>query len=74
MPDDDQRHVSRKGPKPGRVTIHDVAALAGVSTGTVSNVLNSPTMVSAPTLARVREAMTKLGWRPNQIAQQLRGG
>jgi LacI family transcriptional regulator len=52
----------------------DVAALAGVSIGTVSNVLNSPAMVSAPTRERVEEAITKLAWVRNESARQLRAG
>jgi LacI family transcriptional regulator len=52
----------------------DVAALAGVSLGTVSNVINSPHLVSAPTRERVLTAIAKLGWVPNSSAQQLRAG
>jgi LacI family transcriptional regulator len=57
-----------------RITVHEVATLAGVSVGTVSNVVNHPTKVSPETLQRVRAAMTQLGWTPDQVAQQLRGG
>lgn len=57
-----------------RVTIREVAALAGVSASTVSNVLNHPHRVLPETVHRVEEAMTELGWIRNQIAQQLRGG
>jgi LacI family transcriptional regulator len=52
----------------------DVAALAGVSVGTVSNVLNSPALVAAPTRARVEDAIAKLGWVRNESARQLRAG
>ncbi|HEY5979516.1 MAG TPA: LacI family DNA-binding transcriptional regulator [Microlunatus sp.] len=55
-------------------TARDVAALAGVALGTVSNVVNRPDKVAPSTLHRVEEAMTQLGWSRNQIAQQLRGG
>lgn len=55
-------------------TARDVAALAGVSLGTVSNVVNRPDKVAPATLHRVEEAMIQLGWSRNQIAQQLRGG
>ncbi len=37
------------------VSVKDVAALAGVSVGTVSNVINSPDVVSAATRQRVEE-------------------
>jgi LacI family transcriptional regulator len=52
----------------------DVAMLAGVSLGTVSNVINSPDLVRAPTRERVISAIDKLGWVPNQSARQLRAG
>src|SRR5918998_583263 len=56
------------------VSMKDVAALAGVSLGTVSNVVNSPDLVSEQTRERVRLAITKLGWVPNESARQLRAG
>lgn len=52
----------------------DVAALAGVSVGTVSNVVNSPDMVTSQTRQRVELAIAKLGWVPNESARQLRAG
>lgn len=52
----------------------DVAALAGVSVGTVSNVLNSPGLVAESTRLRVEEAIAKLGWVRNESARQLRAG
>ncbi|MGP4112744.1 LacI family DNA-binding transcriptional regulator [Streptomyces sp. 4N509B] len=58
----------------GNVGIREVAALAGVSVSTVSNVLNRPERVSAASLARVREAIDTLGYVPNLPARQLRGG
>jgi LacI family transcriptional regulator len=56
------------------VSMKDVAALAGVSLGTVSNVLNSPDLVAESTRDRVQVAITKLGWIPNESARQLRAG
>lgn len=62
-------------PSPYRsVSVRDVAALAGVSLGTVSNVLNRPERVSASTLARVQDAMRQLGFVRNESARQLRAG
>jgi DNA-binding LacI/PurR family transcriptional regulator len=56
-------------------TIHDVAALAGISVSSVSNVLNRRTdKVSADTLARVEAAILKLNYRPNRVARQLKTG
>jgi LacI family transcriptional regulator len=56
------------------VSMKDVAALAGVSLGTVSNVVNSPGLVSDQTRERVQLAISKLGWVPNESARQLRAG
>ena len=56
------------------VSMKDVAALAGVSVGTVSNVLNSPAAVSDHTRQRVEAAIEKLGWVRNESARQLRAG
>jgi LacI family transcriptional regulator len=56
------------------VSMKDVAALAGVSLGTVSNVVNSPALVSEHTRERVNVAIAKLGWVPNESARQLRAG
>lgn len=52
----------------------DVAALAGVSVGTVSNFLNQPDIVTEATRRRVQDAIDKLGWVRNESARQLRGG
>lgn len=55
-------------------SMKDVAALAGVSVGTVSNVLNSPDLVAADTRERVEGAIEALGWTRNESARQLRAG
>ena len=55
-------------------SIRDVAGLAGVSVGTVSNVLNRPDLVSAATRTRVLDAITELGFVRNESARQLRAG
>ncbi|MEV6348764.1 LacI family DNA-binding transcriptional regulator [Actinoplanes sp. NPDC051851] len=54
--------------------IEDVAARAGVSAGTVSNVLNRPQAVSPKTLERVRAAIAELGYLPNESARALVAG
>ena len=57
-----------------RVTIADVARLAGVHAGTVSRALNEKTeiQVNHETLLRVRQAAKQLGYAPNSIARGLR--
>jgi DNA-binding LacI/PurR family transcriptional regulator len=55
-----------------RATLDSVAARAGVSRQTVSNVLNSPDLVRSDTADRVRAAISELGYRPHRAAQQLR--
>ena len=57
---------------PGRATLDSVAALAGVSKQTVSNVLNSPQLVRVETARKVTAAIEKLDYRPHRAAQQLR--
>jgi LacI family transcriptional regulator len=55
-------------------SVKDVAASAGVSLGTVSNVMNRPEMVAAGTRERVERAMLELGFIRNESARQLRAG
>jgi LacI family transcriptional regulator len=57
-----------------RSSIGDVARLAGVSVGTVSNVLNRPERVAPATRDRVLEAIERLSFVPNASARQLRAG
>jgi len=55
-------------------SIRDVARLAGVSVGTVSNVLNKPDEVSSDTIGRVQRAIEELGYIRNDAARRLRAG
>lgn len=57
-----------------RITLKDVAALAGVSIKTASRALAGEPGVNAQTLATIKAAAQKLDYRPNRLAQQLRGG
>jgi LacI family transcriptional regulator len=59
------------GPRP-HATMRDVAALAGVGLKTVSRVLNEEPMVSAATIARVRDAAQRLDYRMNVYAGDLK--
>ena len=54
-----------------RVTIEDVASLAGVSIKTVSRVVNREPNVRAPTKEKVEHAIAKLEYRPNPSARNL---
>lgn len=56
------------------VSVKDVAARAGVSVGTVSNVLNRPEKVARATVERVHSAIDELGFVRNDAARQLRAG
>lgn len=53
------------------VTLRQVAALAGVSRQTVSNVLNAPERVDPITLAKVQAAIETLGYQPSRTARSL---
>jgi LacI family transcriptional regulator len=55
-------------------SIRDVAKRAGVSVGTVSNVLNNPAKVSPKSVQRVQNAIEELGYVRNDAARQLRAG
>lgn len=54
-----------------KATRSDVAKLAGVSTATVSNVINNGHMVKDETAERVWAAIEKLNYRPNMVARSL---
>ncbi|MFW6719506.1 LacI family DNA-binding transcriptional regulator [Streptomyces aculeolatus] len=56
------------------VGIKDVARHAGVSVGTVSNVINRPDSVAAATRERVQAAIDRLGYVRSESARQLRAG
>lgn len=55
-------------------TIKEVAARAGVSSATVSHVINGTRFVSEPVRAQVQQAMDELGYQPNALARSLRSG
>lgn len=59
------------GMKRRPVTIRDVARLAGVSVGTVSNVLNAPERVRPETALKVQQAIRTLRYVPNAAARSL---
>ncbi|MFF1738085.1 LacI family DNA-binding transcriptional regulator [Streptomyces sp. NPDC058247] len=57
-----------------RVSLKDVAARAGVSIKTVSNVVNNYQHVTPAMRERVQQAIDELGYRPNLTARHLRQG
>nr|WP_283251430.1 LacI family DNA-binding transcriptional regulator [Actinomyces sp. 186855] len=57
-----------------RPSVKDVAALAGVSVGTVSHVLNHPERVAGATRERVESAIAELGFVRSEAARRLRHG
>src|SRR3954451_11824577 len=67
---DPRRRLRRRHPRPG-VTIHDVAARAGVSVATVSRVLNGKELVREETSRHVLEAAKSLRYVPNVAARSL---
>ena len=77
VPGGDTDAVSTQFPRPKsrpprhRPTIDDVAAVAGVSRGTVSRALNGGHNVSPTALEAVRKAIAKTGYVVNQHARSL---
>ncbi|WP_136441497.1 LacI family DNA-binding transcriptional regulator [Pacificoceanicola onchidii] len=58
----------------GKATSFDVAKLAGVSQSAVSRVFTPGASASKKTADKVREAATKLGYRPNALARAVVSG
>lgn len=70
--------ASKKAPRSAAAarprTLHDVAALAGVSIATVSAVVNQKSSVGAESRQRVEAAMQQLDYRPHSLARSLKTG
>lgn len=70
--DDDTAHIrTRVRPKLGHYTIHDVAALAGVSSVTASRYFNAPHKVSEKLRQRIDAVVADTGYMPSQVARRL---
>lgn len=54
-----------------RATVKDVAKLAGVSTQTVSRVMNNVSYIADETRKKVEAAVQELGYRPSSLARSL---
>jgi len=65
---------SEAGARHRNATLREVAARAGVSIKTVSNVVNHHPGVRPTTRARVEKSVAELGYRPNEVARALRRG
>lgn len=59
--------------KSGKITISDVAKIAGVSKQTVSRVINNKPDVAEHTRQEIRKVIQKLGYQPDPIAQSMKG-
>jgi DNA-binding LacI/PurR family transcriptional regulator len=72
----DRSRAARRSPLVAdRPRIRDVAALAGTSVSTVSNLLNGrPDRMRPETVRRIEEAIADLGYRPSWAARQLKTG
>jgi LacI family transcriptional regulator len=68
------KHVNEPNDPKQPATVHDVAELAGVSSMTVSRVVNGATVVSAKMRKRVEDAIKQLNYIPNLAARAARSG
>ena len=66
------RRPTQNGEQAPRLRMKDVAAKAGVSSATVSRVLNGADYVQPEYKERVLQAIAELGYRPNRLASNLR--
>jgi LacI family transcriptional regulator len=66
--------MGKSWPMSSMSSIREVAKRAGVSLGTVSNVLNRPEIVAEKTRRRVQLAIEEIGFVRNGSARQLRAG
>lgn len=64
--------MTKNPAKPATITAHDVAKAAGVSTGTVSRVINAHPAVAKDVRQKVLTAIQALGWQPNAVARSMR--
>ncbi|WP_241015083.1 LacI family DNA-binding transcriptional regulator [Burkholderia sp. Ac-20379] len=62
---------ARKPRSPSSVTLRDVAKFAGVSSATVSRMMNKPEAVSNELRERIAAAISHLGWVPHAAARAL---
>ncbi|WP_084683734.1 LacI family DNA-binding transcriptional regulator [Psychromonas hadalis] len=61
--------ITRKAMK--KLTIRDIAALAGVGKSTVSRVLNNDPNVKIETQAKIRKIIKEVGYKPSAVARAM---
>jgi LacI family transcriptional regulator len=66
-----EEELKIEGGKRGRITIHDVARVAGVSISTASKALNDTGRMADETRQRVKHMAAEIGFRPNALARGL---
>ncbi|MEG1226775.1 MAG: LacI family DNA-binding transcriptional regulator, partial [Hafnia sp.] len=66
--------IIKKRRSTGRVTLADVARLAGVGSMTVSRALRTPDQVSDKLREKIESAVSELGYVPNLAASALASG
>ena len=70
-----KRKRSAMNRRPGeKLTVYEIAKLAGASKSTVSRVLMNAYGVSPKTRERIQKIMAEYGYRPSRLAQGLAGG
>lgn len=67
-----ERQANVQAGKPGRATLKDVAALAGVSEISVSRVMRNAPNISATLRQKVEDAAHALSYTPNRLAGALK--
>lgn len=67
----EEAKLSARRSKGHRVTIHDLARIAGVSVSTVSKALNGNGRMAADTRERIKSLAAEIGFRPNALARGL---
>ncbi|MBB3387620.1 LacI family transcriptional regulator [Rhizobium sp. BK275] len=66
-----EERLDTTGGRKGRITIHDVAAAAGISISTASKALNDTGRMGPETRERVKRIAAEIGYRPNALARGL---
>ena len=71
MPTKTEKPKKKRAPRPKRVTLRDIAEVAGVHIMTVSDALNNTRSVAPATRARVKEIAAQMNYVPNSAARAL---